>query len=570
VWDIVARVGRYGLGTHAWSWPIPGTLFLNNLFHQPNNGHLSSFEQEASDNSGNLYSPLAKLRGGFTPVQGQFATYSATVGDLARYWYTPLHGGGPVGAFVPSVVKAPNLKDTPGPHLQPFIVIVPNVTGTPSAAREPNGTVAPTNAAVAGQFVPDFLVTKSLVTPDAAPIVPTPIGTTPVTVQGPAGFNPSPQALIPLTPPLNQSLGAYVGFTQPGTHRVTAQNGIFGAQQGREAQRDQAQTLWFDVNVADVTVTAAGAAIAQSSPLAQVTLVLLQQVVVAVAPADGGRVYTLTSTQPGTVLLAPPSPLTLAAGAAAGTDTVEVSRVYTFQPGAGGSAGSFADAVLGQHGGMHLPTTFHVPVRTFTVQVVATLPLRTGPEPTDPTTTTAVPGTPGFLLVPVDVQSAPAVAIAYPGGATPGMQDPSLTPTQDTPSNTARAFLGPLGQTFRFAFDDPPEETAQLTITVVVRADGTTATLTCGGIAYAPHFRLLDATGAYTIQRNSDLVLSCDAGVTPAGVTVSGTGVTVTNVTGSNITLHADGAAPLGSRSVTCTDSAATDHRARRAITVIA
>lgn len=556
VWDIIARVARYGLGTHSWSWPIPGTLFLMNLFSQiGGNGHLSPLEQEASSNSGNLYSPLAKLRGGFQEVDGQFGTYAATVGDLARYWHTPFHGTGPTGNYAPIRVTQAGLQDTPGPHLQALIRVVPNATGTPGAP-EPNGTVAPTNPAVAGQFVPDLLVAKNFATPDQAPAA------------GPTGFNPATSGLIPLTPKLNQSIGTYVGFTQPGTHRLTVADGLVQGQQGREAQRDKVQTLWFDVVVTDVTVTVAGAAVAQQSPPAQVTLVLLQQARVTVAP-DGARAYALTATRPGGALLAPPSATTLAAGAAVGTDVVEVSRVYTFTPGAGGAAGSFADAVLGQHGGMHLGSTFHVPVRTFSVQVVNTLPVRTGPEPTAATTNAAVPGTPAFLLVPVDIQTPPAAAFTYPGGATPGRQDPNLAPTPEAPSATARAFLGPSGQLFRIGFDDPPEEAAQVTFTVVVRSGATTAPLTCGPITYTPHFRLLDAAGTYTVRRGLTLVLNGEAGVVPAGVTVSGTGVTAA-VAGSVITLAAAADAPLGPRTVTCADAADATHRARRTIAVIA
>src|SRR5262249_29698633 len=39
--DWVARIARYLLGTHSWSLAIPGHLFMDDLFHQPNNGHLS-------------------------------------------------------------------------------------------------------------------------------------------------------------------------------------------------------------------------------------------------------------------------------------------------------------------------------------------------------------------------------------------------------------------------------------------------------------------------------------------------------------------------------------------------
>jgi hypothetical protein len=319
--------------------------------------------------------------------------------------------------------------------------------------------------------------------------------------------------------------------------------------------------------VADVTVTVAGAAVAQATPLASVTLVLLQQAVVGVAP-DGARRYALTMTRPGGTLLAPPAPMTLAASGTAGTETVEISRVYTYTPGAGGALGTFDDPVLNEHGVAPLPATFHVGVRRFTVQVVATLPLRTAAEPTAATTNAATPGTPGFLLVPVAVQAPPTAAVAYPGGPTPGIVNPALAPAPEAPSATAAAFLGPTGQVFRFDFADPPEEAAQVTFTVVATSGAANANLTCGPIAFTPHFRLLDAAGAYTVPRGGTLVLTAEGGVAPASVAVSGAGVTAA-VAGSNITLTADAAAALGARTVTCADGANAARTSRRTVQVV-
>ena len=285
VWDIVARVARYGWSTHSWSWAIPGTLFLMNLFIQAKTnslgeaqGHLSPFEQEASGNSGNLYSPVGRIFGGFS--SSGFGAYNAVAGDVARYWHTLFQGVTSCSAnneWLPSTAINAFNRDSPGVNMQKLLRVVPNVSGTPGSP-EPNGTVAPANVAVAGTFVPDLLIAKSFATPAAT------------AAAGPTGFSPSDLGLIPTTPKLNQSMGCYLAFTQPGTHRITIQDVTSNARigrQGREAQAGSSQTLWFDITVSDVGLKVAGQDVAAVPP-SPVSLVVLQQATVSVTPEDGG------------------------------------------------------------------------------------------------------------------------------------------------------------------------------------------------------------------------------------------------------------------------------------------
>ncbi|MFL7794293.1 MAG: hypothetical protein AB8I69_19275, partial [Anaerolineae bacterium] len=75
-WDIPLRIVRYMFGTRSWSPVMLGSLLWFNLAYQPNNGHLAEMEQEAAQESGDLYSPIGRLEGTLD-----------VVGDVARYWY---------------------------------------------------------------------------------------------------------------------------------------------------------------------------------------------------------------------------------------------------------------------------------------------------------------------------------------------------------------------------------------------------------------------------------------------------------------------------------------------------
>src|SRR5439155_10545756 len=106
--------------------------------------------------------------------------------------------------------------------------------------------------------------------------------------------------------------GIYVAFSQPSRPAAAASAGVSGQKgghritvagstsnfSGSDAQRSSfpnaSSTLFFDVNVTDVTVTVAGQAVADGG---SVTLVLTQRADVAVDPG-GDRRYAVTLLQP--------------------------------------------------------------------------------------------------------------------------------------------------------------------------------------------------------------------------------------------------------------------------------
>jgi hypothetical protein len=554
--DILARIARYGFSSHSWSAAIPGSLFFMNMFDQPSNGHRSPFEQDASNESGNLYSPLAKLRGGFVLQDEPFARYNAVVGDIARYWHVPLHDTvDTAGLRVPTVVMNPNLRDSPGTHLQPLVRFMPVPNANPSGAisggdgDEPNTGTVP-NDPNPGRFVPDALTDKSTLTggsPDRT------------TQTGPTSFAPNDLTFIPTSAALNQTVGMYAGFTRPGLHRLTVQNGGVKNLEARDAQEREVQTIWFDINVSDVTVTVAGQPFANQDPPATVSMVLLQRANVAVVGLPGQQ-FALTLTRPGTLVNT--DGMALVAGTSTGNETLEVSRFYAF------TAGAFSDAVLAQHG-MHLPADLHIPVRQLTISVVNTITLRDAAEPTAGVLTSAVPGQAAFLLVPVATDAPPTVAVTYPGGATPGIRDPQITTPPVDPSATARAFLGAAGVIFRVVLDDPPEETADVVLTTPVRSGAQTASLTTP-VQVVPHFRILHAGGTFRVQRGQTMDLTCEGGVTPTNAACTGDGVQQVDVTGSTIRIQFLATATPGTRSVTCADAATPTRLARRTIEVTA
>jgi hypothetical protein len=240
-----------------------------------------------------------------------------------------------------------------------------------------------------------------------------------------------------------------------------------------------------------------------------------------------------------------------------------VSRFYAFTNGA------FTDGVLSQHG-MHLPGDLHIPVRIFSVTVGNTLPIRDGAEPTANLVATRNPGQPGFLLVPVSADAPPTVTgVTYPGGATPGIRNPQVTSTSPTPSATARTFLGSQGVIFSLPFDDPPEETADIALSVTVRSGSQTAPLT-SAVQLIPHFRLQHAAGTFRVQRGTEIELTCEGGVTVGNANCDGDGILGLIMSGSSIRIQFRPDATPGFRTVTAADGSTPARRARRTIEVTA
>lgn len=180
---------------------------------------------------------------------------------------------------------------------------------------------------------------------------------------------------------------------------MTIKNGVTGAQEAREAQEASRQTLWFDVNVQPVVVSVNGQTTNEGDTI---RLVLRQQATVS-ASANGARRYAATvlrQTQ-GEVLRVPDvnNPLVIAAQDQVGTEAVELSRFYHFDP----ATRTYDDTILQRHG-VHIPTDIHIPVRSFTIEVVNTLPVRNALSlDVAAEITTLSPNQDAFILVPVAI-----------------------------------------------------------------------------------------------------------------------------------------------------------------------
>ena len=61
VWGIISRVGRYLFGSKAWAGVPFGYVFWDNL-RKGSDAYLSNMEQEASEESGTVYSPVGRLK----------------------------------------------------------------------------------------------------------------------------------------------------------------------------------------------------------------------------------------------------------------------------------------------------------------------------------------------------------------------------------------------------------------------------------------------------------------------------------------------------------------------------
>ena len=546
--DWIARIARYLLSTHSWSAAIPGHLFLDDLFKQPNNGHLSGMEQDASENSGNLYSPLGRIRGGFSRQDGQFATYTATIGDIARYWHAMM--------FFTSAQVPSSQRDAPGVQMNPLVHVIANVQNG-AGAQEPNQGAQSSDTAHSARFLPDALFAKNAASPEADA----------VTAPTPSGFNASDRGLIPTSATLEFTTGIYAAFTRPGTHRITVQDGITSAQltraqRGREAQAAKTQTLWFDVVTADVDVRVAGSPVAQADPPDAITMIPRQRAAVTVGAAvDPARRYAVTVTTPGRVVR-PDNLALVAADDTTETESVEISRIYRFD------GTTFDDPVLNAHS-MHLATDLHIPVRQFTVRLTTTLTMRQTADPNGVAAPSRQPGETGFVLVPASIAVGLARgAVTYAAIPPAGTVDPTPAITLLATPPALAGFIGD-GAVFQvdFGADDPPEEPATVAFTVSVGQPGNSVALSAS-VAYTPFFRL--TAPAFSVARGAPLVLACTDGVSAGQVSVlPPDGVTISQA-GAAVTLTVAAAAPIGSRRVLVADAANATHKARRTIQITA
>jgi hypothetical protein len=123
---------------------------------------------------------------------------------------------------------------------------------------------------------------------------------------------------------------------------------------------------------------------------------------------------------------------------------------------------------------MHLSREQHIPVRRFSVEVIATAPLRDAATLTAATLTTLAIGATGFVLVPAPITTPPIVTSI--AGNPPASGAPNPVAREAAP--TLAAFLGSSGAAFRIQFP-AGSPTGQVILTVRVGTGTSTADLTC-------------------------------------------------------------------------------------------
>lgn len=554
--DVVTRIGRYAFSTQAWTvlppMPPPFGWFWWDRAFRGDSDYLSQIEQEASEESGDLYTQLARLNGD-----------RERVGDIARYWYFLNDRTG-------SVV-AGGRQDAPGVHLRGFPFVSPFVIDTAPAARpEPNQgfETDPARAAVSGLAMPDVFYAKGPNNPNQAPVT------------NPVGFTPSDLGRVPSSTALERTCGNYVAFSRPGRHRATVGNrGDDDSRHSREVQEETRfasdkprQTIWFDVDVADVTVRLGGQLVREG---ATITLLQTQRAGLAVDPATVPPcTASLARPATGTLLRADSNDTAVVAQAANGVEPAEIVRVY--RPGDSGYPGG-----LGARG-MHLGGDVFIPVRQFRIRVTDTLlvlgalpaHLDLDPYALDPGVLR--PGGEVLVLVPASVISRTLDPVSYTTTPRPAVvTDPNpQIASEDTGASLTgdlAAFIPADGRVYRITLDvaDPPEEDGIVSVLRVTIGLPDNNVEVRARIPVQPHFLLTSATGL-DVARGGTLTLSCSGGVQAASaVTITPSGGITANVAGSNVTLTVAADAATGTRQIIVADAADGARRARRTIRVV-
>lgn len=554
--DVLTRIGRYAFSTQAWTLLPPmlppfGWFWWDRAF-RGDSDYLSQIEQEASEESGDLYTQLARLNGEVVRV-----------GDIARYWYFLNDRTG-------SVI-AGGRQDAPGVHLRGFPFVSPFVTDTAPAARpEPNQgfETDPARAAVSGLALPDVFYAKGPNHPNQAPAT------------NPVGFTPSDRGRVPTSTALERTCGNYVAFSRPGRHRATVGNrGDDDSRHSREVQQETRfasdkprQTIWFDMDVADVSVRLGGQLVREG---ATITLLQAQRAGLAADPATVPPcTVSLARPATGTLLRADSNDTAVVAQTANGVEPAEIVRLY--RPGDAGYPGG-----LGARG-MHLGGDVSIPVRQFRIRVTDTLlvlgalpaDLDSDPYALDPGVLR--PGGEVFVLVPAPVISRALDPVTYTTTPRPAVvTDPNpQIAAEDTGASLTgdlAAFIPADGRVYRITLDmaDPPEEEGIVSVLRVAVGQPASNVEVRARIPVQPHFRLTSATGL-EVARGGTLTLSCSGGVQAASaVTIIPSGGITASVAGSDVTLTIAADAATGMRQILVADAADGTRRARRTIRVV-
>lgn len=550
------RITRYIFGTQSWC-VIPGAGFFwhDNAFKQTKQrGHMSWMEQQASEESGDLYSAFCRLRN--TPRY---------VGDIGRFWYFAWPGGDRSNF---SVITA-NMLDAPGVHYDDANKprLLPLVTGGAPASQNPNGdAMAPAGS---GECLADGFVRRNWATPNDT------------TMADPPSFAPSETALLPTSAALERCGGTYVTFTRSGKHRISVPNAAGSDMaESLEVQRDWGkQNIYYELDtVEDVSVTCAGLTVANGTVL---TLLETQEARIKVTPNNTRR-YALTVTDPSesTFVQANDTALIARTPGSDAEQPVEISRRYAYSA----ADGTFDDPGLNHHKTLFFGD-IHVPVRQFSVKIVRDLYFRSA-IPTlaelsaafdSHRTSLLRPGDTAYLLVPSPVTGAlNRTAVSYPGSPpSPGNVDPlpSLTAQEPNPEGFDDYLGDGLIIQVTFPAQEPPQEETLMTFKIGIgRSDNSTEIET--SITLKPHFMLRSAA-TYQVPATGALNLTCE--VAPGDPAVRGSNVVVTPSQGITTTVSGDGrtvtlttaGASPGIRTVKVEDADHAGHFAVRTIEVV-
>ncbi len=562
VWDVFRRIMRWGFSSTSWTLFPFGFFFFDNLLKQgTGNGHMSIMEQSASEESGDLYSPL-----------GRFRDIPEYVGDIGRYWYWP-------NSRNETLIDVGGSKqDAPGVHTRDLLRIIPALDKSGTGSAEPNqGAQIDAGVTDAALHLPDLLYIKGIQNPF------THTGT------GPDSFQVSGTGIIPFSPFLERTLGTYVAFCRPSEYRATVVNGISGGAEGRQMTEEGdatlgifsvRQPLYFDrtgdKGVRDVMVRVGGKTVANGDT---VDAILCQRLRISVEP-NGTRRYSATVLQPGDgPVIRLRGDLELQAQTTAGEEPVEITRDHLVAPY------GIKENTARAWPQVHLRETLQIPVRAFSVRVTDTVPVRTVADPTAPPVAGPLkPGAEVFLLVPARMQGLPRQQQTYAAATTPApSRHPQPDIDVDATATTAHAEYLADGGALRLAFsaDDPPEEAVDLTWEIDVRASqptGAGTTETISGTVRAtlrlePHFRLNlpSGTGPFQVTRGNTLTLVCDAGHSPVAdeVVVTPSDDITVAVSGAEIRLDVAASAALGVRRVAVRSQTGTNVWAARSFEVI-
>jgi len=551
--DVLGRSGKYVLGTKAWSNPILlfsryfSEIILNEIRGKGELYHVS-IEQDASEQSGHLYTAIGRVRG---EASVNNTSVTMTVGDIARFWYFAEEPFGYAQSSSPALgaTETPTypafLMNEAGNHLRRDQIILVQQTPEVSGGLINNGATGALLGASPGLALADIFWQKNANDPNDVSINPY-AGTAAAGVQfTDRSMIPTDRGLVPQSAELQLSSSVYMAYTRPtatgDSHRATMVDGIDSGPlpqyrkpnqrlYARDAHDEESQRLFFNVTVQDVTVNVNGLAVADGTT---VTLLRTQTANITVN-GEGTKQYAVRVMQPTTGTrvrasftpkntlsaqdpyidntVSPPVPI-----AGPFTEPFQICRWHDLNE----TTGVYRSGGLAQHN-MHLPEDIFIPVRKLTVDVAELPPvLNSLPATLDFSMYTGAalpaiaPG--GELFFPVAANILIAThALRY---VTPLAPDNTVKPDRvlddvtSTATQQVQDFLGDgLVYSLTMASTQVPEEQSTIDVIFTVGDPSLAATMTMT-MPVDGHFLARDtgalAASGYEIAVGSSEDLSC-------------------------------------------------------------